>query len=648
MGMAKARRIAADAHRGQLLAGGGLVVDHLERVARTVSELTDSPVARQAAWLYAVRGAGLSVWDLYRMDIPAKVVDIVNVLPSQPVEPLRHLDYVLTLPDAALVRFAVLVDWYVHVADEWGRTQWHYELTRIVERLGLPWPSAVSRVTDEPKAVQVDPPTEGGHWDQFAQSLSELRDVRSLPVLLTGYHEVVGDDARSCCLQQIRAAVSLTVTAPRNAGSPVVDELIERWWNSADSWEVFVAVSARSAARDPAHRPLLLDKVAAGPVSVVQAAIEGLHGAGDSHEVELLRRVVAVSGPDWRWARHAAAVRLIEIGGPEADAALGDRHLSPLDPPWRDDPTWLAKYGTQAIPVLVENLSDPQWWHDATYALGELRADEAVGALCAAVAAGSYPASAIVALAKIGSADAVPTLIECLDDSRAEVRDHALLALDRIGCPGIVDLAIAACGDPEPFVRVRAARVLARHGDERAVPTLIVLCDGRHAAIAVDALVRIGDPRALPTLWYLFQHSPEKTVRHTAGRGLVRIDGPRTWIQPWNDVRVRRAHTWLLGHKPQWDPGRQLQRAVDDDDPLVRAHAVRALARLGDPAGAEPVRGRLADPDPQVRANAATALGRLGGAGDRNLLDARLADPHADVRSAAAAALRRLSGTASD
>ena len=105
---------------------------------------------------------------------------------------------------------------------------------------------------------------------------------------------------------------------------------------------------------------------------------------------------------------------------------------------------------------------------------------------------------------------------------------------------------------------------------------------------------------------------------------------------------VRRAYVWLLGHKPQWKPLDTLRRAVTDDDPIVRARAAEALARLGEPTSAEQIRGLLDDPDPRVRATAAIALGRLAGHQARSWIMTITVDPHPAVRSAATAALQRV------
>jgi HEAT repeat protein len=386
---------------------------------------------------------------------------------------------------------------------------------------------------------------------------------------------------------------------------------------------------------------VLLSKLDAQDQGVVAAAIDALAGPGDHIEIEALRRIVIRPDPTWRWAQSAAAKRLTQIGGPDAASALDQRYLNPANPPWRDDSDWLRRNGAKMIPILIEKLTDPAWQFEAAYALGELRATQAVGSLCDALSRAGYGLPHVEALAKIGSPDAVPALLDQTRHTSHDIRDHALRALDRIGDSRVVDAAIAACDDPHPVVRDRAARVLARHGDERALPQLIRLCDGPHAPRVAEALVRCADQRALPTLWHLFRTAPDRKTRHAAGRALARIEGRREYVHD-PDLRVRRAYVWLLGYKPQWKPADELKRAVADDDPIVRARAAEALARLGEPAIPEQIRRLLDDPDPRVRATAATALGRLDGHQGRSWLVAHTTDPHPKVRAAVTAALHRI------
>ncbi|MDX8028882.1 HEAT repeat domain-containing protein [Lentzea sp. BCCO 10_0856] len=432
-------------------------------------------------------------------------------------------------------------------------------------------------------------------------SPAEPADLRTLPELLAEYGET--RDYR------IQWAINRLLGEPNDLNPSVMAELAERWWDSADDWEAGVAVRF-------AHRAGLLDRerllrtVADGVPAAAETAIGLLEGEGDGREIEVLRTALLRPELEWLGVRTAVRVRLTAIGTPEAVAALRESEFDLVDMPWRHDRDWLHRNGTRLIPRLVELLPDPYWWHDAPVALASLRATEAVGPMCETVRVAEHPIPMIQALGGIGSAEAGPTLVWLLGHESAEVRAEALQALSRTGGADVVEVAMAACDDPDVQVRDRAARVLARHADGRAVTTLIRLCDTARAAEAADALTRIGDPRALPTLWSLFSHHHDRAVRHAAGRGLVRIEGEQRWSYV-NDPRVERAYMWLLGHKPDWHRG-ALVIGTKHSDAMVRTRAVEAFGRLRDPAGAEHVRPLIADPDRRVRA-AARAVTRLLG-----------------------------------
>ncbi|MBV1849270.1 HEAT repeat domain-containing protein [Catellatospora tritici] len=619
MTTAKIKRLAARTHRGQTFGRDGDFLAHLERAAAAVTGLTRNPAAAQAAWLYAAPDAGVVPADLHRLGIAPNTVRLVEALQRRPEElyvaPHNYAERLLRTPDAALVRYAVLTDLYRHRADESAYEDLRKEHIHLADALGLPRPSLNPKnpLAGQGLAALVDArPGVGGHWGPVARAMGELRDAAALPYLVEGYHAENVPDGRFCCLVAVQAAIHTIVTRPENASTAPVDALIEQWWDAENGWEQRVAVWGRAVARDRAHRDALLCKVAANEPGTVSSAIPGLVGPGCVREVALLRTVVERDDPRWRWARRAAVARLVEIGSPEAATVLRERPLDPTDPPWHADPTWLTAHGADVVDTLVAYLDEYAWVHEGPFALGELRAVEGVPALCAMLRSANPPFAAIDALGKIGSPDAVPTLLECLHHDRPEVRDLALRALSRISDPRVVAAAIEACDDPDPRVRERAVRVLARHGDERAVPQLIRACDTAYALVALRALVRLGDPRALPTLWHLFgDATADRAVRHTAGQGLAAIAGPQQYVHHTRDLRVRRAYVWLLGHKPEWKPEYQLKTATADDDAIMRARAAEAFGRLGDPAGAEHVRPLLDDPDPRVRDAAATALRRL-------------------------------------
>ena len=574
MTVARARRLAHRVHQGQLFEGGGPFVDHLARVVERVGEWTADPVTLQAAWLYACREL-IGVEDLVQARVATDVIRVVEVLRRRDELPAQHVDRIVHIRRATLVWYAVLIDRHRHLAGGHGYEWWREHHERLADALSLPRPPAK--------------PASG----------EDESDPRALPGLLAA--RASGKDNAGA-----NAAIYRIVTKPGNAASPQVTELVARWWDSADPWEQAIAVRAVD------DRAALMAKLSSPHHLVVHAAIEGLHGPHDTAEIEALGAIVSRPDPGWSPQREAAIRRLVEIGGPRALAALDGCFLAPGRPPWRLDRDWLRRNGERVTGFLVERLTEPAWRLEATYALGELRARQAVGPLCQALTTAEYGwVFFIEALGKIGAVEAVPVLLEHARHHDHEVRDHALRALAHIDDPRVGPAAIAACYDPHPEVRDRAARVLARRGDERAVPQLIRLCDTHHAPIAAEALARVGDARAVPTLWRLFAQAPDRLTRHAAGRALARIDEARMQYVYGARVEVRRAYMWLLGHKPQWSPRHHLVHGLHDEDAGVRVRAAEALAHLGDPATVERIQPLLGDPDARVRRAAAAALQRL-------------------------------------
>jgi HEAT repeat protein len=431
----------------------------------------------------------------------------------------------------------------------------------------------------------------------FSWPPEEPMDPRALPELLAEYR--VTRDYR------IRWAISRLLCEPNDLSTSAMAELAEQWWDSEDEWEARVAVefAQRAGLLD---RERLLRTVADGVPAAAEAAIAFLAGGGDRREIEVLRTALLRRELEWLGVRTAVRARLTVIGTPEATAALREYEFDLVDMPWRHDRAWLHRNGARLVPRLIELLSDPDWWHEAPVALASLRATEAVGPMCETVRVAEHPIPQIQALGTIGSPQAGPTLVWLLRHEDAEVRATALQALSRTGGADVVEVAMKACDDPDVRVRDRAAAVLARSADGRAVTTLIRLCDTRHAAEAADALARIGDPRALPTLWDQFTRHHDRAARHAAGRGLAQIEGEERWCSS-NDPRIGGAYMWLLGHKPGWSR-LGLEHGTEHADALVRIRAVEAFGRLRDPAGAEHVRPLLADPDSRVRSAARNVL----------------------------------------
>ncbi|MEU0558983.1 HEAT repeat domain-containing protein [Dactylosporangium sp. NPDC006015] len=638
MGLAKARRIAARAHRGQLFAGGGLLTGHLERVDRILagSGTAADATVRQAAWLHLVSGRGVSAVDLARAGVPPHVVHLVEAMSWRPWDDrARFTERLVRTPGAAAIRYAVLTDLHDHLAGQHAYEWWREQHVRLADALGLAHPPDPAG-----KTVLPEPPGKDGHLGGYARRLGALGTDEALTTLLAAYEAEKAGPARSCCLSALRPGVYAIATRPETASR----RLAVAWWDSADSWERMVAVMTQVASGEPVDSDRLLDIVERETGWLAVAAIRGLTGPAGDRELRLLSAAAATARPENRWVRRAAVARLRAVGGPAAGAALHGRFLDPYEPPWRDDPGWLTEYGAGHVAFFIEKTTDPAWAESAPHALGELRAVEAVPALCRMAREARWvPTALITALGKIGAPDAVPALTDLAGHARADVRDHSLRALAHIDDPRVPDVALAACDDPDPAVRDRAARLLTRTGDRRHVGGLIRLCDTAHAGRAAAVLGRIGDPAAVPTLRHVFLTSPDAAVWRAAGRALATIpDAARHWYGvPGGDIFRQRAYIWILGHQQGSEVRHQLAGALTHEDPGMRANAAAAVARRADRDHLPAVRALLDDPAPQVRAKAAAALRALADPAARDRLEAlRSSDPDPRVRSAASAAGR--------
>jgi hypothetical protein len=169
--------------------------------------------------------------------------------------------------------------------------------------------------------------------------------------------------------------------------------------------------------------------------------------------------------------------------------------------------------------------------------------------------------------------------------------------------------------DPRPEVRAQAAEWAGGHPDRAVVEALTAMLDdprGLARFTVMDSLIRLGASAVEP---------------------LADAVGRSTGVAAVAALRVGTA----IGD-PRLAPAARVR--LEDDDPAVRAWAVRLLGAVGGDENATAVEGRLTDPAEEVRAAAAVALGRLGHWPAAPQLGDRLGDPSWVVRRNAALALR--------
>ncbi len=331
---------------------------------------------------------------------------------------------------------------------------------------------------------------------------------------------------------------------------------------------------------------------------------------------------------------------------------------------------------------------------DRATALGDEPAETAVPELLTLVThdESQVRAAAITSLAKFKSNEQVlPALLQALRDGEYLVADTAASALKTLGVNPIPGL-LYAIRSPDLNVSAAAIDVAGAIGQQDAVPDLInALNDQRKTALskqricdlAVEALEKIATPEAITAAqtWRKSQKSPlEQQIAASDGsdkqenlvvlsdtleaihsedwekrqeaakllrdygkklRGTTDTDSVKRITTLLDDEAwdIRYAATESLAWIKDATPVPKLTELVKDSQWMVRASAIRALSEIGDPRGLESMIIALSDERSDVRQTAAEALGMMGDKSAVGGLAQALTDPEEFVRVAAVEAL---------
>jgi HEAT repeat protein len=206
-----------------------------------------------------------------------------------------------------------------------------------------------------------------------------------------------------------------------------------------------------------------------------------------------------------------------------------------------------------AAETLIRHLGDgePLCREAAAIALGQVGPEAGPAAWEALVAAlaSDRPElrfQAIASLAEIDDTRAAPLVAPLLEDADVEVRAQAAAALgdgNRAARP-FLDALAARLGD-ERAVRHEAALALARLGDRRGIPTLVLALGDREQALdAATALAEIGvegNPEATAALARVLSRTfGDRLVKVRAAEALARAGDPRGRAHLARAARARR------------------------------------------------------------------------------------------------------------
>lgn len=202
-----------------------------------------------------------------------------------------------------------------------------------------------------------------------------------------------------------------------------------------------------------------------------------------------------------------------------------------------------------------------------------------------------HPDAMVRVRAALVSAERAPLAV-LLDQLTGETDDAVVATLTWAVAQHGVDAVApvrARATDPDPVVRARMARVLAKVADPEAAGTLVALLtdpDDRVAAAAVPGLGALAHPSALRPLVARLVDLPEGVDAEDVIDALARFGAPAV------------------------DP---LSRALAAAPARTRRHAVAALGALAAPSAVPALADALADEDADVRLAAVLALGRTPG-----------------------------------
>ncbi len=264
--------------------------------------------------------------------------------------------------------------------------------------------------------------------------------------------------------------------------------------------------------------------------------------------------------------------------------------------------------------------------------------------------AGSGRWMAAVALRDTRSSEAVPPLIEILNDRTlaVEVRKQAALSLGQLGDPRAKEPLLAATDDPTSTeVRYYATAALTLPGMKKLtpqVPVQLKLLRDRdqgqfRRARAALYLNKRGDATMIDPLIEILLKEPRsvdlvpESKDHTANMFSAMMSSQR-------NVRARIAGA--LGAHGDGRIVKPLLKVMSTaaDDPVFMKGADKALRKIAQSEGTKPFVAALKDPDPRVRRQAVVVLAEMPDLDKVAVLGPAVKDEDPSVRQAAAAALK--------
>lgn len=280
------------------------------------------------------------------------------------------------------------------------------------------------------------------------------------------------------------------------------------------------------------------------------------------------------------------------------------------------------------------------------------------------------------ALARLGEANAVPKLVDAMEDPDPRVRLRVCHACGALADPRAVP-ALTKRLDDHARVRHAAANALGSIGTDQSLAPLIDLLEDDDPSvrrIAAGALGKASNARPVEPLVYVLADDSE-AVRKAAVYSVIELlsnvptershevrdrvvselqaADDATVIEPLVEIlsdgqqdRQRRNAAWILGRVADGeadDAIAVLADALADTDDMTAQFAATSLGNIGGPTVEAALLDKLDESVPEAaRAKAAFVLGQVGGSQARDRLEELTDDDSAAVRKRAFAAVSKL------
>jgi len=203
-----------------------------------------------------------------------------------------------------------------------------------------------------------------------------------------------------------------------------------------------------------------------------------------------------------------------------------------------------------------------------------------------------------------GETKCVRLATEALSDNKPEIRVAAAMALGELRAKSAIPKLEQALSDKEPLVTLAAAHSLLTMKDALAYEVYYEILTGERRSskgLVAEQLDTLRDPKKMALLGIQegIGFVPFAGIGYTAYRTIVKDDG--------SPVRAAAAKVLIEDHDTAVEDA-MIRAATADKNHLVRAAALDALARRGNPAVIDRITAAMLDDKDIVKYTAAAAI----------------------------------------